>query len=144
MPKGIYPRIHGLQRPWMQRRKTIICKQCTKSFDVPKSTKRTFCGVECYLKHNVGSNSPCYKGGYVSVQGYRIFSNKNHKQAEHRVIAEKALGRLLQRGECVHHIDGNKTNNENDNLLICSIAYHQCLRARMAELYMLEHFGGSK
>lgn len=40
----------------------------------------------------------------------------------HRVVAEQKLGRPLKRGEVVHHIDGDPSNNHPDNLEICSSA----------------------
>jgi hypothetical protein len=38
---------------------------------------------------------------------------------EHRLVMEKALGRLLKRREAVHHIDGDRTNNDVSNLELC-------------------------
>lgn len=37
---------------------------------------------------------------------------------EHILIAEQKLGRLLNDGEVVHHIDENKMNNSIDNLIV--------------------------
>ena len=37
---------------------------------------------------------------------------------EHVLIAEQKLGRRLNKGECVHHVDGNKLNNSPDNLIV--------------------------
>lgn len=39
---------------------------------------------------------------------------------KHRLIAEWLIGRRLIKGEVVHHIDGDHTNNEPDNLEVCS------------------------
>lgn len=37
---------------------------------------------------------------------------------EHRLVMEKKLGRLLERNEVVHHIDGNPLNNDPANLML--------------------------
>ena len=42
----------------------------------------------------------------------------------HRVIAEKMLGRKLTTDEVVHHIDGNKQNNEPENLQVMTRSEH--------------------
>lgn len=43
---------------------------------------------------------------------------KIYGRHEHRVVAEQILGRPLQPGEVVHHIDGNKRNNAPENLMV--------------------------
>jgi hypothetical protein len=54
---------------------------------------------------------------------------------EHRVIAAEVLGRPLKRGEVVHHINMDKTDNRRCNLLICSDSYHHYLHHAMAKAY---------
>lgn len=43
----------------------------------------------------------------------------------HRVIAEQALGRFLEFGEEVHHIDLDPANNAAANLRVCSKSEHR-------------------
>ena len=38
----------------------------------------------------------------------------------HRIVAEQKLGRKLLPGEVVHHIDGDKRNNNPENLMVFS------------------------
>lgn len=42
----------------------------------------------------------------------------------HRKQAADMLGRALQPGEVVHHLDGNSLNNEPDNLLVLPSQRH--------------------
>ncbi len=68
----------------------------------------------------------------LSSHGYkRVSTGTKSRKYEHVLIAEKALGRNLRKGEVVHHINCNKTDNRSENLLICSIRYHTQLHARM-------------
>lgn len=41
---------------------------------------------------------------------------------EHRYIMELHLGRALEKTEVIHHLDGNKSNNDISNLLLCTTA----------------------
>jgi transposase len=90
-----------------------------------------------------GADNPNWRGGrfFDKRHGYiHINVPGRGYMKEHTIIAEKALGRRLKRGEIVHHIDGDKTNNKNSNLLICDNSYHLWLEKRMAALYQIEHF----
>lgn len=39
--------------------------------------------------------------------------------ADYRAIAEKKIGRKLKPEEIVHHLDGDSTNDDPDNLFVC-------------------------
>lgn len=52
----------------------------------------------------------------------------------HRQVAELKIGRKLRRGEVVHHKDGNPTNNNPDNLEVCSSASVHSLHHRRSHL----------
>lgn len=51
-------------------------------------------------------------------------STKNGYVLEHRVVMENRLGRLLGADEVVHHLDGNKKNNDIENLQVMNVIAH--------------------
>jgi hypothetical protein len=126
--------------------KTFVCARCKttfKRYPSQRTKATTFCSRSCLTSFHVGKNAPNYKGGCLSVKGYRLQgAGKSGKVVyEHRLIAEKVLGRPLKRDEVVHHINGDKTDNRNSNLLICTRQYHQWLHMEMSLRYAREKFG---
>lgn len=134
------------------------CPICGRKFWVPKCRiKRTFCSNKCwYLRHSLnltgkfGTDAKYFNGGgYVDKSGYRMVLVSSPKKvlggfryrSEHVLKVEKILGRRLNRDECVHHIDGDRLNNENSNLLVCNRGYHQWLHWEMSRRYAKEKFG---
>lgn len=73
---------------------------------------------------------------YIGRQGHR-----SNYASEHTILAENILGRRLKKGEVVHHLNGDKTDNRNCNLLICTQKYHNWLHWHMSLLYQQERFG---
>lgn len=90
--------------------------------------------------HQRNSNHHKWNGGVsISRDGYihRRFvdhprSSRRGYVREHILKSEQALGKSLPTGSVVHHVDGDRKNNENSNLVICQDqSYHLLIHQRM-------------
>jgi hypothetical protein len=69
--------------------------------------------------------------GTIAQHGYIVFGYGGQKTYEHIRLAEKAIGKKLPAGAEVHHWDGDGTNNDPSNLVICpDHSYHMLLHSR--------------
>ena len=67
-------------------------------------------------------------GFSVKPSGYREYTRGEHKgRSEHVVKMEQRLGRRLLPDEHVHHIDGDKLNNSDNNLALVTRSGHMRL-----------------
>jgi hypothetical protein len=61
---------------------------------------------------------------------YKMSYRSGKTDREHRFIAEEMIGRKLKQNEVVHHIDGNKRNNAENNLVVMTRSEHAHIHAK--------------
>lgn len=114
----------------------IICEECGAVINqAPSQIKRSehhFCSQQCHMK-NLNRKLNPKRMTFEVRQKIRIArlgtgTGKSYEKTfgrhTHRVIAEQKLGRKLRPGEIVHHIDGNKRNNDPSNLAVMTQSEH--------------------
>lgn len=109
------------------------CEACNQEFTVHRdrhghvNKKKRFCTQSCWVTHyNRTDSEHSVKGataaGATNIvklrgTGSRTYV-KEYARHQHRVVAERVLGRELTSGEVVHHEDENKKNNDPSNLIV--------------------------
>ena len=126
-----------------------VCPACETEFFA--YGKRTFCSWSCssrWHRHHgpkaeerrakwralIARRGPDrwnWKGGEFLHHGYFWKHAPTHPHANPsgyvkrgRLVLEEKIGRLLEPGEHVHHIDENKQNDAPDNLMVFKAALH--------------------
>lgn len=130
----------------------LTCDYCGKEYSSYQCGKYNhFCSIECrrsgayLMSENITAEDRERRSEQIIRINKTVNNDREHKerQAEslrrrgsgkgytkvkgihkHRVVAEKMLGRALRPGEIVHHKDGNKRNNEPENLEVMSQSDH--------------------
>lgn len=107
-------------------RPPLKCEHCGIEFPwkLVHGNPQRFCSPRCLgLSRRTGGVND---QGYVVVVG-----GDGRKVKAHRLVMEQHLGRKLRRDEVVHHIDGNRANNDVSNLVVMTAEEHDRLhRAR--------------
>ena len=105
-------------------------KRLAKKWNMAKGrgcSKRRPRGPACHL----------WKGGRRNDgQGYVMLRRPEHPMAqsngyvyEHRLVMSEHIGRILEKGEEVHHINGIRDDNRPENLTVIKSGKHQKLHA---------------
>lgn len=128
---------------------TFKCLTCQKIFDTTPSENQKTCSLKCrddyrsktYRRERAFN----WKGGRtIDKYGYIMVVVRDHPHSllkcnteylmEHRLVMEKKLRRYLNSNEHVHHINGVKTDNRIENLVIMTNSDHKKLhRTNMGE-----------
>jgi hypothetical protein len=112
------------------------CEYCGKEHEVYamyfNRAKNHFCSRQCHMKFMNRELNPIRMTDEVKekLRNKRLNSGngnsyeKTHGKHTHRIVAEQMLGRSLKKDEIVHHIDGNKRNNNPSNLMVMTQSEH--------------------
>ena len=112
----------------LRSRKDAVCIAAKEGkLSSAKGTKRIFTEE---WKKNISKGKILYadkyaKGVSLKPNGYlEITRGKNKGRSVHCVKIEQFIGRRMFANECVHHKDGNRSNNKITNLEIMTRAEH--------------------
>ncbi len=137
----IQDKIYVKERKSRRAKISVTCPDCKQTRYVDKREidrrvrKNIFTG-RCHKcnppkgKENKNwKHGKCLKTGYIydtieTNHPLISMAGKRNRIAEHRLIIAKHLNRPLLSNEVVHHIDGNRSNNKIENLVLLTKQNH--------------------
>jgi stage III sporulation protein SpoIIIAA len=145
---------NGTKVPYT-RKKTwynFTCDNCGCSFKRPKNGKDTlsrslhYCS-ECPYHQLAQKRTSLIRKKKSEIRGRKfdrgypeicVGDNYPYRKSrwirEHIYVIEKHIKKRIPEGMVVHHIDGSKTNNLIDNLLLCTVEQHNQCHAKIERL----------
>lgn len=124
-----------IDKPIKKKSKTgkyLVCENCGETFyRCPSEIKKgsyKYCSRDCGFTGQRGKLKNIKpledKNWYVNRRGYLQTTVRRKRILRHRWVMEQHLGRKLKPSEKVRHLDGDKLNNDIDNLVIMSDYLH--------------------
>ena len=118
----------------------VTCPDCKKQRFISKDKldRKGFTG-RCQLCNGLSKRReghPQWKGGitrrgdgYIEVllesnSPFYSMVHKTQRVLEHRLVLAQYLGRCINEGEIVHHLNGNRRDNRRENLCITNNKQH--------------------
>lgn len=113
--------------------KEIGCQHCTVYRALIRHGLRS--------KTELGLNPSSKKGIINDSNGYKRIRIPDHPKVnqagyvtEHVLVVEQKYGRLPKNNEHIHHINGDKQNNDPDNLYLCTRSEHAKIHGSLEAL----------
>ena len=113
---------------FMEKKITRKCRICNKDFVTQSSkNKGGYCSIECSSKSKIGENNVSWEGGKSKIlygDGWNKALKDRIKKRDNNTC--QICNKVYKTGKSftVHHIDYNKKNHEENNLILLCNSCH--------------------
>ena len=122
---------------------TVYCVVCGKPIERRKPSRKNFCSIEhrnLWMSENVDfvKLAHMHKAAHLTELNRQrnplchIADRGKADSRKARAAAEAYIGRLLEKGEVVHHMNGDASDNRPENLLVMPDRQHRQLHMALA------------
>lgn len=119
MPYTEARRLYDIRQRGVTKRKPKNFSEIMRNVNPPKGIKIKYSSKDKDKKNRV------WRKGYIYLylpnhpSSRKIPPDYGYVR-EHQVVMEEHIGRQMVSGEQIHHIDGDKSNNKLENLVLCA------------------------